>query len=195
MLSLDRSDARAASSSLLIRPAVGDAVAGDGSGEDDEAFVVQLASRAFRFYGTYDAFVRDWLHDSRVTTWIAEDSGARAGFFMVTIYPDPERETVQVADLVAIAVEPDRQSGGIGQKLLTAALSVSEQRGAVEMWLVVAEGNARAQRFFARNGFRLGPGVGVYPGGQTARRMLRPLRVDPTTPRPSGIGKSSKEVG
>ena len=82
-----------------------------------------------------------------------------------------------MADLVAIAVRPEYQTRGVGQRLLTGALeTASHLVPAVDrLWLVVADGNARAQRLFSRNGFRAVDGVGVYPGGQRALRMVKPM--------------------
>ena len=40
----------------------------------------------------------------------------------------------------------------------------------------VAEGNARAQRMFARRGFRIGHVIGVYPAGQRAVFMTKALK-------------------
>jgi ribosomal protein S18 acetylase RimI-like enzyme len=45
----------------------------------------------------------------------------------------------------------------------------------VEMHLSVAEGNSRAQRLFARRGFRRTGEVGIYPAGQRALHMVKIL--------------------
>ena len=147
------------------------------AGADDSAFVLSLAYQAFAVYGSYDSYMEDWLRDDAVRTHVAELDGRRAGFFMVTSYEDDEHPGRHVADLVAIAVAPELQSRGIGKRLLDDAVRVARslEPTVSEMWLVVAEGNSRAQRFFARHGFRRGRGVGVYPAGQRALRMFRPI--------------------
>jgi ribosomal protein S18 acetylase RimI-like enzyme len=43
------------------------------------------------------------------------------------------------------------------------------------MHLSVAEGNSRAQRLFARRGFRRTGGEGIYPAGQRALHMVKVL--------------------
>lgn len=142
---------------------------------EDEAFVLALGEKTFLAYGSYDRYLADWFHHDDVITYIAERHGRPVGFYMLTCYRDSEGSSKQVADLVAIAVEPGEQSRGIGGQLLDHALELASRREppAEEVWLVVAEGNARAQRFFARRGFRLRAGVGVYPAGQRALRMVK----------------------
>lgn len=148
-----------------------------GSERDDEAFVLALGEKAFLAYGSYDRYLVDWFHDDAVVTYIAEQNGRPVGFYMMTTYRDSEGSGNQVADLVVIAVEPQEQSHGVGGRLLDHALELasSGERPAREVWLVVAEGNSRAQRFFSRRGFRLREGVGVYPAGQRALRMVKSL--------------------
>jgi len=145
----------------------------------DETFLITLTKSAFTYYGSYDAYVAEWFVDPAVLTRIAEISGEPCGFYMLTSYRDDDRPDAYVADLVAIAVAPAFQSSGVGQAMLEHAESESRALALPvdAMWLVVAEGNARAQRFFARNAFRRGGGVGVYPGGQRALRMQKPLPV------------------
>jgi ribosomal protein S18 acetylase RimI-like enzyme len=149
------------------------------SSKNDARFVLAVAHNAFLAYGSYDTYLEDWFGNDAVSTYIAELDGNRAGFFMLTTYHDAEGCRGLIADLVAIAVTPDCQSRGVGKRLLAHAISlaVNADPPAREMWLVVAEGNARAQRFFAGRGFRLRDGVGVYPAGQRALRMVKPLEV------------------
>lgn len=172
MLSPDRSNPRTRSSReghLVLR----------SSEADDTEFVRSLAHRAFLAYGSYDQYVEDWLRDDAVSTCVAEVDGERAGFYMLTTYHDREGRGELIADLVAIVVAPEHQSLGLGKSLLAHALSSvteAEPRPA-QMWLVVAEGNSRARRFFTRHGFHLREGVGVYPAGQRALRMVKLLEV------------------
>ena len=148
--------------------------------ETDVTFVRSVAHQAFLAYGSYDNYLEEWFGNDAVSTYIAELDGSRAGFFMLTTYRDSEGSGSLVADLVAIAVEPEYQSRGVGKRLLARALSLAANADppACEVWLVVAEGNSRAQRFFAGQGFRLRDGVGVYPAGQRALRMVKSLEVE-----------------
>ena len=148
--------------------------------ETDATFVLSVAHKAFLAYGSYDNYLEEWFGNDAVSTYIAELDGSRAGFFMLTTYQDSEGSGGLVADLVAIAVEPEYQSRGVGKRLLAHALSLAANADppAREVWLVVAESNSRAQRFFAGQGFRLRDGVGVYPAGQRALRMVKSLEVE-----------------
>lgn len=146
----------------------------------DADFVLSLARTSFLAYGSYDKYLNEWFHDSAVSTVVAELGGRPVGFFMMTSYQDVDGSKKQIADLVAIAVEAPSQSRGVGNRLLARAVELARaaQPPAREVWLVVADGNSRAQRFFSRRGFRLRDGVGVYPAGQRALRMVKSLEEE-----------------
>ncbi len=143
----------------------------------DAAFIRSMAVNAFLAYGSYDRYLEGWFDNDAVTTSIAELNGRAAGFSMITAYADPDRPRENVADLVAIAVSKPHQSRGIGGQLLAHALAFAESSRSKprEVWLVVAEDNGRAQRLFRSAGFRLGEGLGIYPAGQRALRMIKPF--------------------
>jgi ribosomal protein S18 acetylase RimI-like enzyme len=151
-----------------------------GHGSDDAAFVLSLARKTFLAYGSYDRYLEDWFRDDEVSTYVADVDARPVGFFMLTTYRDSEGSGKQIADLVAIAVESEQQSRGIGKRLLERAfrLALEAKPPARQVWLVVADGNSRAQRFFAGRGFRLREGIGVYPAGQRALRMVKSLEEE-----------------
>lgn len=142
---------------------------------NDAELVSSLARTSFLAYGSYDKYLSDWFHDDAVATVVAELGGRPVGFFMLTSYRSDDGSKKQIADLVAIAVEGSARSRGVGSRLLERAfeLALGGEPPAREVWLVVADGNSRAQRFFSRRGFRLRAGVGVYPAGQRALRMVK----------------------
>ena len=143
----------------------------------DAGFIEAMARTTFLAYGSYDRYLEDWFGNDAVTTSIAELDRRSAGFSMITAYADPERPRENVADLIAIAVAEELRSRGIGGRLLAHALAFAESSPSKprEVWLVVAEDNARAQRLFQSAGFRLGKGLGIYPAGQRALRMIKPF--------------------
>ena len=164
----------ATASSLRVRPA----------SEDDADFIVRLGASVFAAYGSsYDRYLRDWFSDPGVTTLVGEIDGRPRGFSMLAFYEDEDRPGTQVADLVSIAVEPEARGRGLGSALLDAAMEAAEERRPPvdAVWLVVADGNAHAARLFASRGFRYGEGVGIYPSGLRALRMIREVASDPQT--------------
>jgi ribosomal protein S18 acetylase RimI-like enzyme len=146
----------------------------------DLDFLRALCRRVFLAYGSYDGYVAEWFAIASVSTFIGEHDGAAAGFSMTRIHPPGKtgERGGNVAELLAIAVVPELQTRGVGQALLDASLAVA--RGSVpsarKIRLSVADGNARAQRMFARNGFRFERASGIYPAGQRALFMVKTLR-------------------
>ena len=147
--------------------------------ESDLDFMLDLCRRAFLEFGSYDRYMADWFREDIVSSYVAEVDSALAGFFMLAIHPtSPTQEAV--AELLSIAVVPELRSRGVGAALLdrSIALACESSLDLGEIRLSVAEGNARAQRMFARRGFRIGHVIGVYPAGQRALYMTKALKRD-----------------
>ena len=142
----------------------------------DRDFVEELAGKVFSQYGSYNRYLTDWFDTGEITTLIGEVDDEPVGLLMLVAYPNPTKRTEAVADLLAIAVEPRFQSRGLGTILLERAISEARRLPCPVpvrvMHLSVADTNARAQRLFARRGFRLTRGEGVYPAGQRALHMI-----------------------
>ena len=136
----------------------------------DIEFIRALCRRLFLAYGSYHRYVEEWFHHETVSTLVAEIEGRPAGFVMVALRPG-------ACDLVALAVTPELQSRGAGKALLGKAVALARESnlGIREMHLQVAEGNARAQRMFAKHGFRVRAETGIYPAGQRALFMEKAL--------------------
>ncbi|WP_348540032.1 ribosomal protein S18-alanine N-acetyltransferase [Shimia sp. R11_0] len=81
------------------------------------------------------------------------------------------------AELLTIAVQPDQQGLGNGQKLLTAFETEARRRAADCCFLEVAEDNTIAQRLYLRAGYEVcGTRPGYYTradGQQIAASLLR----------------------
>lgn len=137
-----------------------------------------LVREVFTAYGSYDRYLAEWLEDENVSTRVAVLGDEIVGFYALTQHEHPEGGNRRVADLLAIAVAPAQQSRGIGESLLRSAIAEARSMACspTEMWLFVAEGNARAQRLFAHQGFRFRRGAGIYPAGQRALVMAKGLR-------------------
>jgi ribosomal protein S18 acetylase RimI-like enzyme len=144
--------------------------------ESDLDFIVGLCRNVFLEFGSYDRYVPDWFREEIVSTFVAEVGGTPAGFCMLAIHEaSPAQEAV--AEVLSIAVVPECRSRGIGTALLDRAIALARDSNLElrEIHLSVAEGNARAQRMFARRGFRIGQVIGLYPAGQRARFMTKTL--------------------
>jgi ribosomal protein S18 acetylase RimI-like enzyme len=146
---------------------------------DDRKFLRELAQKVFSVYGSYERYLTEWYDSDGTITLIGVMGDERVGLAMLAVYPKQGSRTEAVAELLAIAVEPKFQSKGIGtvllEKVIEEASHLPNPVPIVEMHLSVAEGNSRAQRLFARRGFRLIAGEGVYPAGQRALHMVKVL--------------------
>ena len=59
------------------------------------------------------------------------------------------------AELLTIAVAPEKRREGLGRVLLDGVIAAARERGAVKIFLEVAADNAAARRLYARAGFVL----------------------------------------
>jgi ribosomal protein S18 acetylase RimI-like enzyme len=160
---------RSQATNLTLRPAH----------DSDLDFLLALCRKVFLEFGSYDRYMAEWFREEIVSTFVAEVDCSPAGFFMMAIHPEsPSSEAV--AELLSIAVVPELRSRGIGAALLDRGIALARESGLdlKEIRLSVAEGNARAQRMFARRGFRIGHVIGVYPAGQRALFMIKTLKKE-----------------
>lgn len=82
--------------------------------------------------------------------FVAEEDRV-SGFCLLA--PARDDHDHNVAEILAIYVDPERQSNGIGTKLIDAALDHAEIRGFTDVTLWVLAGNQRARRFYESFGF------------------------------------------
>ena len=80
-----------------------------------------------------------------VNLTIAEDSGEAIGFSLM-------RSVADEAELLLLAVDPDRQNRGVGQSLLDEFIAAARAKGAVRLHLEVRDGNP-AVRMYRAAGF------------------------------------------
>jgi ribosomal-protein-alanine N-acetyltransferase len=82
------------------------------------------------------------------------------------------------ADVVTLAVHPDRWGQGTGTALLTALVDEADKRGYKEVLLEVRKDNPRARQLYLRHGFaEIGIRRGYYqPSGVDAVVMRKVLR-------------------
>jgi ribosomal protein S18 acetylase RimI-like enzyme len=149
----------------------------------DHPWIIATGAEAYRDLGDYTRILPSWLEQPGVLAWIDHDlQGRGRAFAMLGFYleaPNSNSNAEVVADLLALAVLPAFQRRGLGSKLLTHVIEVSERVAPssriAALRLTVAETNTAAQRLYARAGFRMVDGSAVYDRGQRALRMVRPL--------------------
>lgn len=115
---------------------------------------------------------------------LAEREGGFVQAF-VELLPDqtpPLAGLAPGAEVVRLYVQPSAQGQGLGGRLLAAAADWARARQSTCLWLTVWTGNARAQRFYARQGFDgLGETAFEFEGRRYANQVLR-RTVGPLTP-------------
>jgi len=109
---------------------------------------------------------------SRRLYLVAEDGNALVGYAGMMFTGGSQ------ADVVTLAVTPDRWGQGTGTALLTALVDEADKRGYEEVLLEVREDNPRARRLYLRHGFtEVGIRRGYYqPSGVDAVVMRKGLR-------------------
>lgn len=98
-----------------------------------------------------------YLAQAKVAAWLAvtREGGAPVGYAMLTP-PELPEETMREGDLELKRIYAlSRFHGtGVAQEMMDTAIDEARARGAFRVTLGVYAGNARALRFYERNGFR-----------------------------------------
>lgn len=103
----------------------------------------------------------EYLSDPRREIWIAGDVDRAAldGYTML-VYAEPSDPDVAAAltthptvELSKCYVRAGGHGGGIAGQLIAASIAAARRRGAAAIWLGVNQHNARANRFYEKNGF------------------------------------------
>lgn len=103
----------------------------------------------------YAAFLGSQLDDPDALVLVAEDEGRVIGYtFSAVEGYDYKSLRGPAALLHDILIDPAHRGRGVGRRLLEETLSMLRARGARQAVLSTAERNERAQRLFARLGFR-----------------------------------------
>jgi GNAT superfamily N-acetyltransferase len=84
-------------------------------------------------------------------TQVAESEGAILGF--ATTAPARDADCAGMGELLAIYVAPEQWGNGVGQHLADAARQRLVARGFTEAILWMLDGNARADRFYRKDGW------------------------------------------
>ncbi|HSR10131.1 MAG TPA: GNAT family N-acetyltransferase, partial [Thermodesulfobacteriota bacterium] len=123
------------------------------AGEGDREFVRSVSAAVFSIYGDYEETLPRWLLDPWVVTVIAEEGGEPAGFAMLQFGPRGIWEN-SLGELLAIAVNPDRQGEGVGKALLNCVEDLARHSLLKRIQLHTAETNTAGRALFQSMGYR-----------------------------------------
>ncbi|MDZ7699690.1 MAG: N-acetyltransferase [Deltaproteobacteria bacterium] len=141
----------------------------------DVGFIRSLSETVFSPYGPYGNLLPEWFLTGLVVALKAVMRKTPRGFFMLGIM-DKGPLRIRRAELVAVAVEPEFQGMGVGDRLMTAGLKMAEERSIEQVILHTGVDNLAAQALFEKHGFVLsGRKEGFYPNGQNALKMTRAM--------------------
>ncbi|MBW1862414.1 MAG: GNAT family N-acetyltransferase [Deltaproteobacteria bacterium] len=143
----------------------------------DVDFIGQLSGKVFNIYGPYDELVPQWFGLDFTVSIIAIMVGKPVGFAMIGhLYK--KQDLHDVSELMAIAVEPEKQKMGIGKMLIREMEKKASELNIQRIFLHTAVENLPAQRLFVECGYQKdGIKSGFYPAGQDAVVMSKNLSV------------------
>lgn len=87
-------------------------------------------------------------------TWVAETNERVVGFAFTEPTEDEDLNPLEIAELVALYLDPGSFGAGVGRPLLDRAVAGMRSQGFLQATLWVLEENARAIRFYRRAGWR-----------------------------------------
>ena len=139
----------------------------------DVDFIGHLSGNVFNIYGPYDKLVPQWFESDFTVTIIAIMAEKPVGFAMIG-QVSKELNLPDVSELMAIAVEPEKQKMGIGTMLIREMEKKAAEFNIQRIFLHTAVENLQAQRLFAECGYQKdGIKSGFYPAGQDAVLMSK----------------------
>jgi diamine N-acetyltransferase len=101
----------------------------------------------------------EYLADANITILVLDDAGQLNGYTMLIAKPtsDPDVASVLSAqpstELSKCYVHPEHHGHGAAARLMKASLADAADKGAAGVWLGVNSQNAKAIRFYEKNGF------------------------------------------
>lgn len=147
----------------------------------DVVHIRRIASAVFEQYGDYAKILPRFFSSQGVTSYVAKVGQEVVGFVMLGFLPwtggDCNSDS-WVADILALAVAPERQRQGIGCAMMSRtfelAQEMSDWRDVREIQLTCAKSNQAGAAFFAKWGFLVvESNHGSYSSGQPAMRLSR----------------------
>ncbi len=137
------------------------------AGKADCRYIKSLGCAVFDLYGPYGEILSSWFSSEITYTVVASTQEGMSGFAMLAL-------TSGIAELLAIAVEPDMRGMGVGGFLMDEVIRRARQGKVKYFMLHTAVDNSAAQGLFEKYGFvRSGIRDDFYPNGQDAFIMTR----------------------
>ena len=134
-----------------------------------------MSRDVFDIYGPYGNMIFQWFESKATETIIARMDGQPVGFTMIGQISG-RHDFQHIPELLAIAVEPEKQGMGIGNMLLNKIEKKASELNIKGLVLHTATENIVAQRLFSRNGYKeLGIKNNFYPEGQDAIMMFKEI--------------------
>jgi GNAT superfamily N-acetyltransferase len=93
----------------------------------------------------------EYLADPRRAIVTAAHDGRIIGYAML-IRDDPAEDTAELSKMYVVL---DHHGAGVSTALMERTLAIAREWGMHRVWLGVNQGNLRAQRFYAKNGFKV----------------------------------------
>ncbi|HYC98924.1 GNAT family N-acetyltransferase [Brevundimonas sp.] len=153
------------------------------TGEDAASGPAGLAARLAAIHAAAFAGPHDAPWSEAAFTALLEQPGvfpveATDGFILM-------RTVADEAEILTLAVRPAARRAGLGGRLVGEGVRAAAARGAVRVFLEVAEDNAAARALYARAGFtEAGRRPGYYAGADGGRRDALLLALNLATPLP-----------
>ena len=139
----------------------------------DTEFIRRLSQKVFHVYGPYEEVLPRWFESGITVTILASTEKKPVGFAMLG-RPSEGWHFDLTGELLAIAVEPERQNMGIGDLLMEGVIKRAETLHTEMLILHTAPENHSAKRLFQKHGFVLWKvKKEFYPEGQDALLMKR----------------------
>lgn len=145
--------------------------------EDVAAFIAANLSRR-RF--------ADYLGDPARTVLTAREDGRILGYAILVRGVGGDADVARAVttrpavELSKIYVLPDRHGTGVSATLMNAAVRCAAETGAQCLWLGVNQKNARAQRFYRKNGFSVAGTKTFQLGTHTEHDFVMVRLLSPT---------------
>lgn len=147
-----------------------------GVGRDREE-VARLAAACLGRYGPAARAAARWLVHPTVVTLIAEVEGGVAGFVQIGLVPGRDPRGGLGVEVLLLAVDPPRRRGGLGRKLMAAAIEkagdLTTRQARARVALTTAADNQAARSLFRSLGFvETGVRRAYYGAGRDGVRMV-----------------------